>query len=148
MLAILESIETSFHYLLPPTSGKENSMAFYRVQITTEGRDIRTVRKQYPQASVVKIDRNKSRSDRLTDARSLIEDAQSGIEELRDEEMRVLRLRVNDALDKQLAILQAGVKPANRYNELSDAGKMRANVYINALAAGDVDPLADYRKKG
>ena len=123
-------------------------MAFYKVQITTEGRDIRTVRKQYPQASVVKIDRNKSRSDRLTDARSLIEDAQSGIEELRDEEMRVLRLRVNDALDKQLAILQAGVKPANRYNELSDAGKMRANVYINALAAGDVDPLADYRKKG
>ena len=62
-------------------------------------------------------------------------------------EMRVLRLRM-DALDKQLAILQAGVKPANRYNELSDAGKMRANVYINALAAGDVDPRANYRKKG
>ena len=33
---------------------------------------------------------------------------------------------------------QAGVQPANRYDELSDAGKMQANVYINALAAGDV----------
>jgi len=68
-----------------PRAAKESSMAFYKVQITTEGRDIRTVRKQYPQASVVKIEMNKSRSDRLTDARSLIEDAQSDIDELREE---------------------------------------------------------------
>ena len=38
---------------------------------------------------------------------------------------------------------QAGVQPANRYDELSDAGKMRANVYINALAASDGEPLAE-----
>jgi len=60
-------------------------MAFYRVQLTTEGRDIRAIRKQHPQASVMKINRNKSRSDRLAEARSLLENAQSEIETLRDE---------------------------------------------------------------
>jgi len=66
-------------------------MARYTVTITVDGNNIATVRKQmavaFPGQEVHcdKIEFNKSRADRLAEAESLVDDARSIVEELKDE---------------------------------------------------------------
>lgn len=66
-------------------------MAIYEVKLAVDGSRIDAVRKQiataFPEANAVieKVNLDKSRADRLSEAEALVTDAKSAVEELRDE---------------------------------------------------------------
>jgi hypothetical protein len=91
-------------------------MAKYRVTITTDGTNIKAVQKACKEAfgadisaQVEKIERNPSRSDRLSDAEGAAEDARLMVEELRDE------------LQGWRDNLPENVQDGNKASELDDA---------------------------